>query len=466
MTRFCSFCHSPYFVKHEQVRRLVRYLSDIYPQFDAKHCDEQLLYQLLFGEGDLDKGKIALVFTYTQRAFEDFIAQEQYQKDKPEQKYRLLQAYRAMSQFTTFEKALKRLESEHAKVSQKDASHYYYAYRLAKSADDYYNHQDRRRVDNSLQQKQKSLDHFFILEKLRDACEVKVRQRILKVEYPTRFLKEVLAEIANDEPLFSEVPAILVYFKIYQMLDHGEQSEHYQEAFVFFSEHTYLFEKEELTWIYIYFMNYCIARINRGDNAFLKEIFQIYKAQLAQNLLLENGELSEWDYKNIVTTALRLRELDWVFQFIQDYRDQLNEQSRENAYRFNLANYYYAKGNFDKVLDLLIQVEYSDLRYNLSAKALLLRTYFDLGEYEALHSLTESFKQYLLRNKLMSDARRVGYNNLFKLTRKIANYKAKQNFMNTERQSREITKLQKELRETPLMYNREWLEEKLLELPA
>lgn len=466
MTRFCAFCHSPYFVKHEQVRALVAYFSEVYPQFDARRCDKRLLFKRLFGGGAYDKGKLALIFTYTQRALEQFIAQEQYQEDDSEKQYRYLQGLQHLAQFNTFEKAIKNIEGRHLSSSRQDARFFYQAYRLAKSADDYYNQQDRRRMDNSLVEKQRYLDRFFMLEKLQDACEARVRQRILRVDYRTRFLDAVLKEIANDPDDFADSPAVLVYYRIYRMLEDEEDRKRYQEAFQFFSVHTGLFGKEEKISLYIYFMNYCIARINQGDNDFLSEIFQIYQAQLDQKLLLENGELSEWDYKNIVTTALRLGELDWAMDFMEGYRDLLPTAARENAYRFNLANYHYARGDYGKVLDLLIRVEYSDLRYNLSAKALLLRTYFDLEEYEALYSLTESFKQYLLRNKLMSETRRAGFNNLFKLARKLANLKARSEYLALEKREKELQKIDRELSEADLVFNREWLSEKVEQFRA
>ena len=95
---------------------------------------------------------------------------------------------------------------------------------------------------------------------------------------------------------------------------------------------------------------------------------------------------------------------------------------------------------------------------------MLMRTYYDLQEYEALNSLTESFRQYLLRNKLMSDNRRKGFYNLFKLTRKVANLRAKTKFLVREKIEKEINKLSQEVELAKPMVNRSWLLEKLRDL--
>lgn len=460
MTRFKEFCYSPYFNKHEQVQRLVGYLSDIYPKFDEKRCNRQFLYGKLFDREDFDQGKLALVFTYTQKCLEQFLAQEQYQNDEASQKIFLLKSLIQYEEFFTFEKILKKLEKEHLSKSVRNANYYHHTYLLAKNADDYYNLIDRRRVDNSLEEKQENLNFFFILEKLKDACETKVRQNILKVNYQDRMTELVLREIEEQEANYEAYPAITFYFQLYKMLDKQEDTSAYFQALGSLENRTHLFPRKELIHIYIYFMNYCISRINKGDSKFLNEVFKLYKAQLTQELLYENGQLSEWDYKNIVTTAIRLHELDWVYEFIETYKERLKPEARENAYQYNLAAYHYANGSLAEVLNLLTRVEYSDLRYNLSAKALLLRTYYDLNEFEPLLALTESFRQYLMRNKLMSDNRRTGFNNLFKVTRKLSALRNKVGFTGKEKLYKDLEKIDHEINETKLLYNRDWLIEK------
>ena len=182
--------------------------------------------------------------------------------------------------------------------------------------------------------------------------------------------------------------------------------------------------------------------------------------------MLEHGLLSEWHYKNIVTTGIRLREMDWVRNFIDGYRDKLPEEARDNAYRFNLASYFYAIRQYDEVLRLLTQVEYRDLRYSLGAKALLLRTYYDLDEFEALSSLADSFKQYLHRNQLMADVRREGYHNLFKLTRRAANLRANIGYYTKEKSKKELLRLQHGIEKAGAIFNKTWLMEKIEHLEA
>jgi len=239
---------------------------------------------------------------------------------------------------------------------------------------------------------------------------------------------------------------------------------HYFDALKTLQIHQKSIAISELSYIYNYFQNYCIQQINKGEAHFLQEIFKLYQAQLEEDLLLQDGYLSEWHYKNIVTTGIRLHEMAWVQGFIEHYKDKLPPASQQNAYRFNLASYYYALQDYDKVLELLIKVEYSDLRYSVGAKALLLRTYYDLEEYDALLSLVQSFTLYLRRNKLMADFQRDGHYDLFKFTRRAAQIRSNLDFAKPEKLRRELEKLQQDIKAANTIFNKSWLIEKMEEL--
>ena len=179
---------------------------------------------------------------------------------------------------------------------------------------------------------------------------------------------------------------------------------------------------------------------------------------------MEEGQLSEWHFKNIVTTAIRLQAYNWVFDFMNRHKCLLPDDVRENAYSFNMASYYYAIGQYPQVLALLTQVSYTDLRYSLGARALLLRTYYDLQEYDALESLAGSFNQFLIRNKLMADERRQGYANLFRFTRRAARIRQGLAYNAPEKTLTDLTKLRKDMQQADDIFNKLWLDEKLSEL--
>ncbi|MCF6237235.1 MAG: hypothetical protein L3J79_00210 [Candidatus Marinimicrobia bacterium] len=335
---------------------------------------------------------------------------------------------------------------------------------LVKSeAERYHSQLEKHETDWGIQQKQNYLDHFYFSEKLKDACEMMMRSRILQVEYSYEMLDPIIETIEKNKKEYTGIPSIIVYYHVFQMLT-KEDSSAYQALIPVLKKHESFFPKEELESIYNHLQHFCMNKINTGGNHYLEELFKLYQVQLQQDLLIENNYLSEWHYKNIVTVGLRLNELDWVKNFIEDYRNRLDPEVVENAYIFNLAAYFYQANQPGKVLDLLVKVEYTDIRYVLHAKSLLLRTYYDLNEYEAFLSLTESFRKYLHRNAQISDSRRDGFSNLVKFTKKIFQIKNLLKISRPEKLKQDLQKLQKAIDSTDTIFNQSWLNTKVEEV--
>ncbi len=460
MTRFREFAESPYHNKHREVRALVAYLSRIFPDFSERYCNREAVFRQLFPGEDHDQARLALVFTYTRRLLERFLAQEPFEGADAERQLLVLGELRRRKLFDLYEKSLPRAEASIGAGSSSGSGLYYRHYRLASEADRYFTQVERRRTDDSLQMKENQLDKFYLAEKLRDACEMQVRRHILKIDYSSRLLEAVLREVGDNIAEYARDPAISLYYRIFLMVSR-EDPRYYEDALAALLEQESGFSAGEQAELYNYFQNYCIRRINSGDERFLGEIFQLYKRLLDKALLYEDGILSEWHYKNIVTTGIRLRQMDWVRQFIETQKERLAPEARDNAYRFNLASYYHAAGLYDKVLRLLLQVEYSDLRYSLGAKALLLRTYYELREFEALDSLVGSMRQYLQRNQLMADFHRNGHHNLFKFTRRAAHIRANLGFVGPEKSRQELERLRSDAARAGEIFNKSWLMEKM-----
>ena len=198
-------------------------------------------------------------------------------------------------------------------------------------------------------------DAYYLSEKLKDACEILVRSRMVKVDYSSILLEAILQVVQQDKERYFQIPPVNVYYHIYQMIVH-EEAVHYDTAFEAVESFADFFPKGELQNIYNYLQNYCVYQINNDRREFLRASFQLYQIQLGKGLLFIGDLLPEWHYKNIVTAGLRLQEVEWVRQFLEDYRPMLSAEVQENAYSYNLSEYYYATGGYKKAMQLLLQV--------------------------------------------------------------------------------------------------------------
>jgi tetratricopeptide (TPR) repeat protein len=149
-------------------------------------------------------------------------------------------------------------------------------------------------------------------------------------------------------------------------------------------------------------------------------MFGLFRQSIRLKILLEDDILQEGIFKNIITISLVVGEYEWAEQFIQEYAGYLPSDIRENARTFNLANLYFFQKKYDRVIELLQNVEYSDVVYALSAKFVLVRTYYETEEFMALDSLIDSFRIFLRRNKLISKTFKTEYNNFLLFVKKLS----------------------------------------------
>jgi hypothetical protein len=124
----------------------------------------------------------------------------------------------------------------------------------------------------------------------------------------------------------------------------------------------------------------------------------------------------------------------------------------------NLAQLYFYKSDYPKVISLLSKVDYEDITYNLNSKTLLMASYFELDEIEALNSLLDTFRVYLNRNKNIPEIRRKHYLNTINIVRKLAKIKSGD--------KKEVEKLEKEIESTQGIVSKNWILEKLTVLKA
>lgn len=261
------------------------------------------------------------------------------------------------------------------------------------------------------------LDRFYLARKLQLCCEIFNVRNVLSVEHNVFLLEEILTHLRNKS--YSDTPVILIYYRILMTLLESGKEEHFHQLRKLLTEHETEFDLKELREMYQYVLNYCIKKINLGDIAWQKTLFETFRVTLANKVLLSEGYLSHWDYKNIVTISLRQKEYDWAKKFIERYRKELLPAGRENAYRYNLANLSFNTGDYSRALKLLQEVEFSDVYYQLDAKSILLKTYFELDDAEPFFYHASAFRIFLQRNKLISDYQRTIYLNLIRYTSQL-----------------------------------------------
>lgn len=453
LNRFNKYLFSPYFNRNEHYRKFFSLLEPAL-RGEAPPPAKEEIWEGTFQGRKYDDRKFRKIASDVLKLFEGFLAQERYGANPLHQANYLLEAVATKKIDALYKSSVrtaKRLSDMHL---ERDASYYYFQYEFEREFYNIGDYEINRSEVSNIESIAENLDKFYLAEKLRYYCTVLSRQSVIRHEYNMLFIDEIIRHVETHD--YHDVPPIIIYYQILKMYQEPDVKEHYDQLRVLIREHILTFPELEANEIIISALSYSIRQINKGKGEFLREIFELYQESLDKELLFINEELSPWSYKNIVITALRLSEFDWAENFIHQYAERLNPKYRDNAISFNLAQLYFYRKEYDKVIELLQQVEYDDLSYKLNSTTFLMGSYYELDEVEALFSILDSFRVYLNRNKEIPTSRKTHYLNMIRIVKKLSGIRPGD--------QAQIDKLKAEIEKLKAIASKGWIMEKISEL--
>lgn len=418
---FLVYLQSDYFNKNEHFKALANYIAKHADNLESAALDRENAFKEVFHNEQFDEAKMRYLMSDLTKMLEDYLIQITFEKDEFQRKLMLSRALQERKAEKNFTQALDDLYKLNDKEGLRDSNYYFNQYLIEELS---YNHTSEKRnrsLDSSLQEVIDNLEIAYLSKSFKYYCEMMNRSNILQVQYNLKFFNEMMKYLVKGS--FNDIPAIRIYLCIYISLKDFDNQENYRELLKLIDENSKLFSKKELRDMYVFAQNYCIKRINNGFEGALEQIFQLYKVIVDKDLIYEGNYVSQPDFKNIVTTALRLGYVDWTLEFINKYKDQLNPEFKENAWTYSMAWIEFSRKNYKEALRMLLRVEFNDVYYHLDSKSLLLKTYFEMNETESLLSLFDAFKIYLKRNKFISEFQRKTYQNFVNVSNKLLKVK-------------------------------------------
>lgn len=454
--RLRKFLISPYFNRNEALVRLFEQLVKHINSGNEQELERDALWLKVHPDNSFDDVLFRKNCSDLLKLIESYFAQQVFEENPIHKANYLIEAVGKRKVERLFNSTMRTARRLSEQQLYRSADYYLSQYQVEKNFYDLMELELDRTARKNVEDILNNLDRFFLAEKLRYSCTVLSQQSLVSLEYKLLFIDEIDAHIKRYG--YEDVPPIAVYYQVYLTYKESEDTQHYFRLMELLQKHGDAFPKHEAEFIYSTALNYCIQKINKGDRDFLEEYFNVFVILLEKELLLTEGELSPWHFRNVVVAALRLRKYEWTEAFIKDYKKYLPAHLMDNAVSYNLAQLYFSQKHFEKVMDLLRNVEYDDFTYNLNSKTMLLSTYYELDEIEPLYSFMDSFRTYLNRHKDFSASKRIHYTNLIKFTKKLTKI--------MPGDKKEIDKLKAEvtMAEEKGIASITWLKEKIAEL--
>jgi hypothetical protein len=213
---------------------------------------------------------------------------------------------------------------------------------------------------------------------------------------------------------------VAAYYYGFKSLTDRNNVTHFEHLKQILNEHSTAFPTAEIKELYRLAINYCINRINTGQEIFFQRAYELFYDGFGRSILIENNDtIPKNIFTNAVYSAIKTEHYDWAENFILQFSQNLEEKYRHSTVQFNLSRLYYEKGDFDKAQTLLREYEYDDMLMNAVAKTMLLKIYYILGEFDALESLIEAMRSFLQRKEALSSTHKAVFKNIIQLMKKL-----------------------------------------------
>jgi len=448
ISAFKKFIASPFFARRADYALL---FNTIVQQLRRKKgVDKAQLFQKTYGDLTFDDVKLRAALSDLKEQLEKFLVIQSFLEDERAQDLALLKCYGAKKLTKPFLQKLRKVESTLEQTDLQNSTYFQQKLQFKKMKMEALASQ-KRTADLPLQEISDQIDANFILEKLKHACIQLSHQLVYKTQYDFGLLDNVLSHLESGK--FNTIPAIAIRYYCFQFLSHPKEKQYFDQFRDLLFEHETAFDREELKDLYLLGVNFCIRKLNQGDEFYPREAWRLYQKGLEAKVLLDDGQLARFTFNNVVGIGIHIREFAWLDFFVEKYQNYLSGEDKDSTIYFNRARMiYHAKKDYGAVIELLQKVDSKDIVENLMAKTMLSKVYFELNEFDLLDYHLTSFQQYIRRQKV-GKYHKTNYNNIILFIRKCLS------LVDYDKERRQ--QLREEINNTEILTERKWLLEQI-----
>ncbi len=462
LNSFRKYLESPYFNMNDKLLTLFEMYSARIRKETSDELTKEDIWNVIFQGKKYSDPKLRKLNSDLLKVFEEFLAQKTFDNNRFLKNNLILRAIRTRKIEKLYNSTSSSTDRNIEQTYNRSSDFLYAKFINEKEKLELYSESEivRKRSKNienevNIDEITKYLDQYYMAEKLKYYVKLLGWKKLISLDQRLNHIDELYTMLANGD--YAKVPPIIIYSTIAKTQLDPDNLDNYFKLKEQVNEYIDYFPEDEIRSIYDALLSFCVRRVNKGDLAFQEETLSVYKGALEKETIFVNGYITQVTFNNIVFFGLRTGDYDWVENFVEEYKNRLTEKDRPSSVAFSLARIEFYKNNFGKVIELLQQVEMTSVLYTLNAKTILMCSYYELDEFDALDSYINSFRVFVNREKSISARRKEKFKVLLKYVVKLINLRS------SDKEG--IKSLREEIEETPGIISKPWLLQKLDEKP-
>lgn len=454
--QFKDFIQSPYFNKNEKLSKLYFFLYKEVNNINKPNFSLETAFLYLFPDEIYKKDTIIKLCSKLFKIMEHFVKVQHLEREEVMGTSFLLNYYNRHYLTELYQVSDRVARKLNDQKPYRNNAHYKRLFNIEAEYSKFLSIQsDNSTGDVNFQQMTNVLDVYYLSQKLEQLCQMKNRQQSVAIPYRFDLVEEIL-QFIPESPYF-EVPIIQIWYYAFFLLDQPQLT-HYQQLKQLIQQHNTIISLQEKRVLYTYLENSCM-KIMSADQRYA-ELFDLYQLQLEDKTIYVGGHLLPMIFRNIITVALKLKEIDWATQFLERHQQLIvpDYQEREDMVSLCKALLLFEQKEYDHALDYLNQLEYNNIYTKLDERRIRLKIYYELNYEDTFDDLINSFRKFISTNKTQINEVYI------ELNRNFINIINTLNRLNIHTDLKmQLRILKEEIQGMTLLAEKGWLLEKLVE---
>ncbi len=252
--------------------------------------------------------------------------------------------------------------------------------------------------------------------------------------------KRIIQLTKKTAPRF--YPLLSIVQKISYLQTQPFSFSHFEKVRKHFYKYMDCFTLEFKTWIYFLFINYLIRCNNLGYGETDKYLFELIRKKIGEGITddLQHKIFGRSHFRDYVTVALRLNELKWASEFIDNYSTLLPPGHRKNEENVTRAMLSLKKQDYNSSADFIANVRRSDYLYSTDYFRIIIISKFELNDYMECMKEINKFKRYLWTGTDVPEPYIEKYKRFLKIVSLLIEYKQTGDASSLEEFNAEIDK--------------------------
>lgn len=419
-----KFLEGTSYRKTGSVFTLFKYLKKWHPEFPLKKIEKEYVQKSLFKNADNASKRMLDVMSQLSIVLEDFLVKKQLEKNDIDRDFLLLNELKDRKLDKLFFQKMAGMEKT---WEQEDIPGTEQLYRQYKMNNMVLLHPSYSRLEETPLNPHvltESLDKFYFASKLYWTLCHHITYNTMdskSLNEEQKLIEEIIEH--TQSPKFQAIPQIQLFRKLAVDM-FSNNFDNYSEIKNNFVENIALYNEAEKLDLFNFLMYYCIEIHKRGHPNSTQYLFDINKFAVEHQMVIHNDYIYPETYINITNIGCAANELEWVENFVSEYKTHLTDEFRLDAVTLCEATVAMNKEEFGAAIQKIAQVKFQNAIYGVQARCVQLQCFYELEDYDELFTNSiKSFAMFLNRNQIVSTIFKDSIKNFLTYAKKLKKYK-------------------------------------------